>query len=68
MIARLLSALAMVVVLIGGGTSTHAAGDTIEVTRVDLVRSVTEPVLLLSADFYLPVPSHIRDLLELGVA
>jgi hypothetical protein len=58
----------MVVVLIGGGTSTHAAGDTIEVTRVDLVRSVTEPVLLLSADFYLPLPTHIRDVLELGVA
>ncbi len=66
MIARYLLALALIVVLVGGNPVARAA-DSIDVTSV-----VIEPVpdsddWLLSADFYLPVPTRVKETLELGV-
>lgn len=66
MIPRFLSALALIVLLLGGASPTRAS-NAIEVTRASLVPGISEPNWLLSADFYVPVSARMREVLELGV-
>jgi hypothetical protein len=65
-IARVASALAILVVLLGVSPQAGAAG-TIQITRAELVRSVLGGELQLSADIYLPISEPVREALGLGV-
>lgn len=67
MIARFLPALALIVVLLGGNSPPAHAVDAIKVTRASLTPSIGEAQWLLSADFYVPVSSRMKSVLELGV-
>ncbi len=66
MIARILLALALIVVLPGGHTESRAA-DSIVVTSLQMEPASDSDGWLLSADFYLPVPPRVMDTLVLGV-
>lgn len=66
MILRFLSALALIGLLLGGGSPVQASS-AIQVTRASLVPSISDSSWLLSADFYVPVSTRMSEVLELGV-
>lgn len=67
MIARFFPALALIVVLLGGVPNQVRAADAIRVTQASLVPAISEPQWLLSADFYVPVSTRMKEVLDLGI-
>lgn len=66
MIARLLPALALIVVLLGGVPAARAT-DAIQVTRATIAPDTDGAGWKLSADFYIPLSARMREVLQVGV-